>query len=136
MPPAAPRHRGTEFRAFLDTIEANVPAALDVHVILDDASIHKTALIRSWLAKRPRSHLHFTPTSASWLNLVETWFALLTARQLKRGVFRSTGELEAAIQRYIAATNAAPRPFVWTKSADQILASVTRFCQRTSNSAH
>jgi transposase len=131
-----PRHRGVEFRAFLDTIEANVPAELDVHVILDNASIHKTALIRSWLAKRPRYHLHFTPTSASWLNLVETWFALLTARQLKRGVFRSTGELEAAIRRYIAATNAAPRPFVWTKSADEILSSVARFCQRTSNSDH
>ena len=131
-----PRHRSLEFRAFLDQIDANVPAELDVHLILDNAATHKTRLIRDWLAKRPRYHLHFTPTSASWLNLVESWFALLTARQLKRGAFRSTGELEAAIRRYIAATNAAPKPFVWTKSADEILASVARFCQRTSNSVH
>jgi transposase len=131
-----PRHRSLEFRAFLDQIDANVPAALDVHLILDNAATHKTRLIRDWLAERPRYHLHFTPTSASWLNLVESWFALLTARQLKRGAFRSTGELEAAIRRYIAATNAAPKPFVWTKSADEILASVARFCQLTSNSVH
>lgn len=131
-----PRHRSLEFRAFLDQIDANVPAELDVHLILDNAATHKTRLIRDWLAKRPRYHLHFTPTSASWLNLVESWFALLTARQLKRGAFRSTGELEAAIRRYIAATNAAPKPFVWTKSADEVLASVARFCQRTSNSVH
>ena len=131
-----PRHRSLEFRAFLDQIDANVPAELDVHLILDNAATHKTRLIRDWLAKRPRYHVHFTPTSASWLNLVESWFALLTARQLKRGAFRSTGELEAAIRRYIAATNAAPKPFVWTKSADEILASVARFCQRTSNSVH
>jgi transposase len=131
-----PRHRSLEFRAFLDQIDANVPADLDVHLILDNAATHKTRLIRDWLAKRPRYHVHFTPTSASWLNLVESWFALLTARQLKRGAFRSTGELEEAIRRYIAATNAAPKPFVWTKSADEILASVARFCQRTSNSIH
>jgi transposase len=131
-----PRHRSLEFRAFLDQIEANVPADLEVHLILDNAATHKTRLIRDWLAKRPRYHVHFTPTSASWLNLVESWFALLSARQLKRGAFRSTGELEEAIRRYIAVTNAAPKPFVWTKSADEILASVTRFCQRTSNSIH
>ena len=131
-----PRHRSLEFRAFLDQIDANVPADLDVHLILDNAATHETRLIRDWLAKRPRYHVHFTPTSASWLNLVESWFALLTARQLKRGAFRSTGELEEAIRRYIAATNAAPKPFVWTKSADEILASVARFCQRTSNSIH
>jgi transposase len=130
------RHRSLEFRAFLDQIDANVAAELDVHLILDNAATHKTQLIRDWLAKRPRYHVHFTPTSASWLNLVESWFALLTARQLKRGAFRSTGELEEAIRRYIAATDAAPKPFVWTKSADEILASVTRFCQRTSNSVH
>jgi transposase len=131
-----PRHRSLEFRTFLDQIDADVPAGLDVHLILDNAATHKTRLIRDWLAKRPRYHVHFTPTSASWLNLVESWFALLTARQLKRGAFRSTGELEEAIRRYIAATNAAPKPFVWTKSADEILASVARFCQRTSNSIH
>jgi transposase len=131
-----PRHRSVEFRQFLDTIEASVPAELDVHVILDNASSHKTALIRDWLAKRPRYHLHFTPTSASWLNLVECWFALLTARQLRRGVFRSTHGLEQVIRAYIAATNEHPKPFVWTKSADEILASIARFCQRTSNSVH
>jgi transposase len=131
-----PRHRSLEFRAFLDQVDANVPAELEVHLILDNAATHKTQLIRDWLAKRPRYHVHFTPTAASWLNLVESWFALLTARQLKRGAFRSTGELEEAIRRYIAATNAAPKPFVWTKPADEILASVARFCQRTSNSVH
>ncbi|HET6468298.1 MAG TPA: transposase, partial [Geminicoccaceae bacterium] len=125
-----------EFRAFLDQIDANVPAELDVHLILDNAATHKTRLIRDWLAKRPRYRVHFTPTSASWLNLVEGWFALLTARQLKRGAFRSTGELEEAIRRYIAATNAEPKPFVWTKTADEILASVARFCQRISNPVH
>ena len=86
-----PRHRSLEFRAFLDQIDANVPAELDVHLILDNAATHKARLIRDWLAKRPRYHLHLTPTSASWLNLVESWFALLSARQLKRGAFRSTG---------------------------------------------
>ena len=106
---------------------------------------HKAGLIRDWLAKRPRHRLHFTPTSASWLNLVEGWFALLTLRQIRRGVCPTLEALEAAIRRHIAATNAAPRPCVWTKSADQILDSVRRFCQRTtaaaecqatSNSAH
>jgi transposase len=131
-----PRHRSLEFRACLDQIDANGPAELDVHLMIDNAATHKTRLIRDWLAKRPRYHVHFTPTSASWLNLVEGWFALLSARQLKRGAFRSTRELEEAIRRYIAATNAAPKPFVWTKTADEILASVAHFCQRTSNSIH
>jgi transposase len=128
------RHRAVEFRTFLDQIERNVPPELDVHLVLDNASIHKAPPIQRWLAKRPRYHLHFTPTSRSWLNLVEAWFALLTARQLRRGPFRSTRALEQAIRRYIAGTNENPKPFVWTKSADDILASVQRFCQRTSNS--
>ena len=130
------RHRSREFRAFLDLIDRSVPPDLDVHLVLDNASTHKAPPIRRWLAKRPRYHLHFTPTSASWLNLVESWFALLTARQLRRGVFRSTRALEQAIRRYIAGTNDNPKPFVWTKPADDILASVERFCQRTSNSGH
>jgi transposase len=130
------RHRSQEVRAFLDLIDRNVPPDLDVHLVLDNASIHKTPLIRRWLAKRPRYHLHFTPTSASWLNLVEGWFALLTARQLRRGAFRSTRALEQAIRSYIVNSNDNPKPFVWTKSADDILASVKRFCQRTSNSDH
>jgi transposase len=128
------RHRGREFRAFLDLIDRSVPPDLDVHLVLDNASPHKTPLIQRWLAKRPRYHLRFTPPSRSWLNLVESWFALLTARQLRRGVFRSTRALEQAIRSYIASTNDEPKPFVWTKPADDIVASVERFCQRTSNS--
>jgi transposase len=130
------RHRGVEFRAFLHTVERTVPPGLEVHLVLDNLKTHKTKLVHDWLAKRPRFHLHFTPTSASWLNLVECWFALLSRRRLARGAFTSTGDLEAAIQAYIAETNADPRPFIWTKTADDILASVARFCQRTSNSGH
>ena len=125
------RHRAVEFRKFLDAIESEVPAELDVHLIADNYATHKTALIRNWFAKRPRFHIHFTPTSASWLNLVERWFGLLTEKQLRRGVHQSSGELEAAIYRYLDVTNEDPKPLVWTKTADQILASVTRFCQRT-----
>ncbi len=130
------RHRAVEFRAFLDQVEAAVPNDLDVHLVLDNAATHKTKLVRDWLLKRPRWHLHFTPTSASWLNLVEGWFALLTRRRLQRGVFTSTADLESAIQTYIDHTNADPKPFIWTKSADTILASIGRFCQRISNSDH
>jgi len=130
------RHRSTEFRNFLDTIEKNVPEELDVHLILDNYGTHKTKLIRDWLAKRPRFHVHFTPTSASWLNLVERWFALLTERQLRRGVHRSTKELKAAIDDFIQHHNQDPKPFVWHKTADQILHSVARFCKRTLDSGH
>jgi transposase len=128
------RHRAIEFRKFLDTIDAAVPAELDVHLVVDNYATHKTPLIRRWLAKRPRYHMHFTPTGASWLNQVERWFALLTQRQLRRGVHRSTRALEAAITQYIALVNEHPKPFVWTKSADEILASVERFCRRISDS--
>jgi len=130
------RHRSVEFRAFLDTIEKNVPPELDVHLILDNYGTHKTELIRNWLAKRPRFHLHFTPTSASWLNLVERWFATLTEKQLRRGVHRSTKELEQAIRNYIDHNNREPRPLVWHKTADQILDSVARFCKRTLETGH
>lgn len=130
------RHRSREFRKFLDTIDDAVPADLDVHLILDNYGTHKTAAIRRWLAKRPRYHLHFTPTSASWLNLVERFFAALPEKQIKRGSPRSVRELEAAIKQYLAVTNESPRPFVWTKSADEILASVARYCARTSGSGH
>jgi len=130
------RHRSVEFIGFLDHIDAAVPAELSVHIILDNYATHKTAAVHRWLAKRPRYHLHFTPTSSSWLNLVERWFAALTEKQLRRGVFRSTRELEAAIMRYLEASNANPKPFVWTKSADQILASIARFCKRISDSGH
>ena len=130
------RHRSREFRRFLDTIERNVPAELDVHLILDNYGTHKTQRIRRWLAQRPRFHLHFTPTSASWLNLVERWFAELTEKQIRRGVHRSTRELEHAIRSFIDHHNQHPKPFVWTKSADQILDSVARFCKRTLDSGH
>jgi transposase len=130
------RHRAIEFRQFLETIEANVPGNLAVHLILDNYGTHKTALIRRWLLKRPRFHVHFTPTSASWLNLVERWFGLLSQKQIKRGIHRSTRALETAIRQYIDFTNANPKPFIWTKTADEILASVARFCQRISDSGH
>src|SRR4249920_159340 len=126
-----PRHRAVEFRRFLDTVENNVPADLDIHVIMDNASSHKTKLIRDWFAKRPRWHTHFTPTSSSWINQVERFFALLTEQQIKRGAHRSIKELEAAIAAYIDARNADPKPFRWTKTADDILASIERFCRRT-----
>ncbi len=125
-----------EFRKFLDTIEAEVPLDRDVHLIVDNYATHKTALIRNWLAKRPRFHRHFTPTSASWLNLVERWFGMLTEQQLRRGVHQSSGALEAAIYRYLDLTNENPKPFIWTKTADQILAKVASFCRRTLDTSH
>jgi transposase len=128
------RHRAIEFRKFLDTIEAAVPAALDIHLILDNYATHKTPAIRRWLAKRTRVHLHFTPIGSSWINLVERWFGLLTQKQLRRGVHRSTRALESAITDYIALSNEHPKPFRWTKTADEILASVERFCRRISDS--
>lgn len=130
------RHRSVEFVKFLDQIDAAVPPGLDVHLILDNYGTHKTALVHRWLAKRPRYHLHFTPTSASWLNLVERWFAALTEKQLRRGVFRSTRALEAAITRYLESTNGHAKPFIWTKTADDIFTSVARFCQRIADSGH
>jgi transposase len=129
------RHRAREFRAFLNAIEANVPDDLDVHVIMDNVSSHKTPAIRKWFAKRARWHVHFTPTSASWINQVERFFGNLTQKQIRRGVHRSTADLEAAIRAYIDTTNAKPKPFVWTKSADDILASIKRFCIATLKTA-
>jgi transposase len=125
------RHRSQEFRQFLDTIEANVPAELDVHLVLDNYGTHKTAIIRKWFAKRPRFHVHFTPTYGSWINLVERWFAEITNQRIRRGVFRSVKELEAAIREYIAVHNEDPKPFVWTRTADQILDSIARYARRT-----
>jgi transposase len=125
------RHRSLEFRKFLDTIESQVPAGLDVHLIVDNYATHKTAIIRKWFAKRPRFHVHFTPTYGSWINLVERWFAELTNKRIRRGVFRSVKELETAIREYIDIHNEDPAPFVWTRTADQILASIARYAQRT-----
>jgi transposase len=130
-----PKHRSSEFRKFLDQIEANVPADLDVHLVMDNYATHKTKLIRDWLAKRPRWHVHFTPTSASWINQIERFFALLTDKQIRRGVHRSTQQLEDDIHIFIEANNADPKPFRWTKSADDILAAVQRFCLRSNKIA-
>src|SRR5690242_16554548 len=125
------RHRSREFRQFLDLIESEVPADMDIHIVADNSSTHKTAMIRNWFAKRPHFHIHFTPTYGSWINLVERWFAELTNKRIRRGVFRSVRELETAIREYIDVHNENPKPFVWTKTADQILASIARFAQRT-----
>jgi len=125
------RHRSVEFRRFLDLIEDQVPAGLDVHIIVDNYSMHKTAVIRRWFAKRPHFHVHFIPTYGSWINLVERWFAELTNKRIRRGVFGSVKELESAIRESIDVHNQDPTPFVWTKTADQILASIARYAQRT-----
>jgi transposase len=126
-----PRHRAQEFRKFLDEVERNVPAGLDVHIVMDNASSHKTQAIRNWFAKRPRWHQHFTPTSSSWINQVERFFALLAEKQIKRGAHTSVKELIVAIEDFISRQNANPRPLRWTKSAEDIMASIDRFCRRT-----
>lgn len=121
-----PRHRHHEFLRFLKKIDAETPAALDLHLILDNYATHKHPAVRRWVRRHPRFHLHFIPTSSSWLNMVERWFRDLTARRLRRGVFRSVPELIQAIEEYLRHHNAAPKPFVWTKSAQDILAKVHR----------
>jgi transposase len=126
-----PRHRASEFRKFLDEIDTQVPPDLDIHLVLDNAGTHKTKLIRDWLVKRPRYQVHFTPTSASWINQVERWFGLLTERTIRRGIHCSVDALKRDIQAFVDATNAEPKPFRWVKSADDILASVKRFCLRS-----
>ena len=127
-----PPHRAQEFRKFRDEIERNVPTDLDMHIVMDNASSHKTKLIRNWFAKRSRWPVHFTPTSSSWVNQGERFFALLSAQQIRRGAHRSVAELEAALTAYIInIRNAAPKPFRWPKSADAILASIERFRRRT-----
>jgi transposase len=128
------RHRAIEFKKFLQTIDREVPADLDVHLVLDNSSTHKTPAIRTWLAAHPRFVLHFTPTSSSWLNLVERWFAELTTKKLRRGAHRSVRQLNADIRTWIDTWNADPKPFVWTKTADQILDSIARYCHRINES--
>jgi transposase len=125
------RHRAAEFKSFLDRVNAAVPKELAVPLILDNYSTHKTAEVKRWLQRHPRYHLHFTPTHSSWINQVERWFALLTQRQIKRGSHHNVKELEAAIEQFIAAHNQNPKPFVWTKSADQILENLRRFATET-----
>jgi len=124
------RHRAIEFRKFLVQIDAEVPAHLDVHLVLDNASTHKTPAIQKWLAAHPRFVLHFTPTSSSWLNLVERWFAELTTKKLQRGAHRSVRELNADIRAWIQTWNEDPKPYIWTKTAEQILDSIARFCTK------
>ena len=130
------RHRSAEFLQFLRTIDTNVPAHLDIHLVMDNYGTHKTPTIKAWFARHPRFHVHFTPTSASWLNQVERWFATLTEKYIRRGTHRSTRQLEQAIKQYLNINNSNPKPFVWAKSADDILASIERFCLRISNSRH
>ncbi|WP_037855465.1 IS630 family transposase [Streptomyces sp. NRRL S-31] len=130
------RHRAAEFKKFLAKLDKEVPAGLQVHLILDNYATHTTPDIKKWLLAHPRFHLHFTPTSASWLNLVERWFAELAQKKLKRGVHRSVQALERDIRSWLADWNENPRPFVWTKTADEILDKVTAYCRRISDSGH
>ena len=130
------RHRSTEYRKFLIRIDKAVPADLDVHIICDNYATHKTDIIQRWLVAHPRFHVHFIPTSSSWLNPVERWFGELTSKLLQRGVHKSIQALEADIRAWIETWNEDPRPYVWTKTADEILDSIAAFCKRTSNAGH
>lgn len=125
------RHRATEFRTFLKTIDDQIPADIDVHVICDNYGTHKSPTVSAWLKRHPRFHMHFTPTYGSWLNMVERWFAELTEKAIRRGSHRSVRELEAAIKGYLDASNDTPKPFVWTKTADAILGKIARFAHAT-----
>jgi transposase len=130
------RHRAIEFKKFLTKIDAEVPEQLDVHVVLDNAATHKTPAIKRWLQAHPRFVLHFTPTSSSWLNLVERWFGELTTKKLRRGAHRSVRALNADIRAWIQDWNDHPRPYVWTKTAEDILDSIARYCTRINDSRH
>lgn len=130
------RHRHQEFLRFLRTIDAAVPKHLELHLVLDNYATHKTEAVRKWLIRHPRFHLHFTPTSASWLNLVERWFAELTNRKLRRSAHRSVTELERDIRQWINEWNKNPKPFIWTKTADQILDTLAAYCTRINDSGH
>ena len=130
------RHRAVEFKRFLALIDKAAPPELDIHLVLDNYGTHKTAMIHNWLARRPRYQLHFTPTSASWINQVERWFAEITRQQIRRGTYRSTQALEKAINEYLAVYNEDPKPFVWTKTADQILESLKTYRTNTSDTEH
>jgi transposase len=121
-----PRHRNTEFLKFLRTIDREVPKGLQVHMILDNYATHRHPNVKKWLDGHPRFHLHFTPTSSSWLNLVERWFRKITDKAIRRGVFHSVNELITAIEEYLKANNDNPKPFVWTATTEQILAKVAR----------
>jgi transposase len=130
------RHRAREFLAFLKKIDAEVPDDLDCHVVLDNASTHKTPAVKRWLTNHPRFVLHFTPTSSSWLNLVERWFSELTTKKLRRGTHTSVRQLNDDIRAWMATWNDNPRPYVWTKTADQILESIGNYCRQINDSRH
>jgi len=119
------QHRHQEFLRFLAQIDREVPAHLDIHLVLDNYGTHKAPKVHQWFARRPRYHLHFTPTSASWLNQVERWFAKITQQRIRRGSFTAVKHLEAAILDYIQTNNRNPKPFVWTATADMIFAKIT-----------
>jgi transposase len=131
-----PQHRAIEFKKFLNLIDKNVPKDLDVHLVIDNASTHKTPAIKKWLLAHPRFHVHFTPTSSSWLNLVERWFAEITTKWIRRGTHRSVKELADSITSWIGTWNENPRPYVWTKTADEILESLAGYIQRIGDSEH
>src|SRR5215217_7624666 len=130
------RHRAIEFKQFLQTIDREVPDGLEIHLVLDNSSTHKTPAIQRWLVAHPRFSLHFTPTSSSWLNLVERWFAELTTKKLRRGAHRSVRQLNADIRAWIETWNDDPKPYVGTKTADQILESIATYCTRINDSGH
>lgn len=129
-------HRAKEFLGFLRTIDSEVPEELDVHLILDNYTTHKVPAVKRWIVRHPRFHLHFTPTYSSWINLVERWFAALTDKALRRAAHKSVKRLNSAIRLYLEVNNERPKPLVWTKTADEILKSVARFCKRTSGAGH
>jgi transposase len=131
-----PRQRAEEFRRFLNLIDSSVPAHLDVHVVLDNSSTHKTPSIQRWLLRHPRFSFHFTPTYSSWLNLVERWFGELTTKWIKRAAHRSVRDLVASIRTWITNWNDEPKPYVWHKTADEILDSLASYCQRINDSGH
>jgi transposase len=131
-----PQHRAVEFKKFLVTIDKTVPAELDVHLVCDNLATHKTPTINDWLAKHPRFHMHFTPTGSSWINQVERWFGFLTDQLLRRGVHKSVAALEKDIKKWIKTWNADPKPFVWKKTAEEILDSLAKYIQRISSAGH
>lgn len=131
-----PRHRHQEFLAFLRSIDAAVPAELDIHVIVDNYATHKHVKVKAWLAARPRWHVHFIPTYSSWLNLVERFFALITDKAIRRGSFRSVKELIGKIDHFVSHYNQNSKPFIWTATADSILSKLQRLCQRINGTGH
>ena len=130
------RHRHQEFLRFLKHIDRNVPEDLDLHLVMDNYASHKHPKVRTWLAQRPRFHVHFTPTYSSWLNQVERWFALITQRAIRRGSFRSTRELVARIDEFVQNYNRNCQPFLWTATADSILVKIERLCNAISGTGH